>query len=72
MNAKQSGTEIRNYVRIVVIGKQRVGKTSLVRRLLFLENGKYDGTSTDGIEIYRKCQIRKTDGKWFVGAGKQC
>lgn len=67
----KSKTEIRKYVRIQVIGKDRVGKTSLVQRLLNLEDGAYNGKSTDGIEIDRKCQIRTTDGKWFVGDGKQ-
>ncbi|XP_063400197.1 obscurin-like [Mytilus trossulus] len=67
MEAIESGIEIRQYVRVQVIGKDRVGKTSLVRRLLYLEDGKYDGKSTDGIEINRKCQIRKYDGAWFVG-----
>ncbi|VDI17324.1 Hypothetical predicted protein, partial [Mytilus galloprovincialis] len=67
MEAIESGIEIRQYVRVQVIGKDRVGKTSLVRRLLYLEDGKYDGKSTDGIEINRKCQIRRNDGAWFVG-----
>lgn len=71
MEAIESGIEIREYVRVQVIGKDRVGKTSLVRRLLYLEDGKYDGKSTDGIEINRKCQIRRNDGAWFVGEGKK-
>lgn len=71
MDAIKSGIETRQYVRIQVIGKYRVGKTSLVRRLLFLEDGEYDGISTDGIEIIRKCQIKRNDGQWFVGEGKQ-
>ncbi|XP_071123448.1 probable serine/threonine-protein kinase pats1 [Mytilus edulis] len=67
MDATKSGLETRQYVRIQVIGRDRVGKTSLVRRLLFPEDGEYDGKSTDGIEINRKCQIRRNDGEWFVG-----
>ncbi|XP_076116774.1 uncharacterized protein LOC143084249 [Mytilus galloprovincialis] len=67
MDAIKTGIEVRQYVRIQVIGKDRVGKTSLVRRLLFLEDGSYDGKSTDGIEVDRKCQIRRKDGQWFVG-----
>lgn len=70
MDTINTGIEVRQYVRIHVIGKDRVGKTSLVRRLLFLEDGAYDGKSTDGIEVERKCQIRRKDGKWFVGGGK--
>lgn len=69
MHAIKSGTEVRQYVRIQVVGKDCVGKTSLVRRLLFLEKGEYGGKSTDGIDISRKCQIRNSDGAWIVGEG---
>ncbi|XP_052073940.1 uncharacterized protein LOC127711826 [Mytilus californianus] len=65
MKAIEFGSEVREYVRIQVIGKDRVGKTSLVSRLLGY--GSHDGKSTDGIEINRKCQIRKKDGEWIVG-----
>ncbi|CAG2184693.1 unnamed protein product [Mytilus edulis] len=65
MDAVQSGTEVRKYVRIQVIGKDRVGKTSLVHRLLGYK--KHDGKSTDGIAIDRKCLIRESDGEWIVG-----
>lgn len=70
MRAIEVGSEVREYVRIQVIGKDRVGKTSLVYRLLGY--GRYDGKSTDGIEINRKCQIRKKDGEWIVGKGELC
>lgn len=70
IDAINSGTELRQYVRIQVIGKDRVGKTSLIRRLLYLDKGQYGGQSTDGIDIYRKCQIRTCDGEWIVGEGK--
>ncbi|CAC5355479.1 unnamed protein product [Mytilus coruscus] len=69
MEAIKSGTEVRKFVRIQVIGKDRVGKTSLVRRLLGYD--KHDGTSTDGIEIDRNCQIRTSDGVWIVGKEKK-
>ncbi|VDI69242.1 Hypothetical predicted protein [Mytilus galloprovincialis] len=65
MKAIKLTSEVREYVRIQVIGKDGVGKTSLVSRLLGY--GRHDGTSTDGIEINRKCQIRKKDGEWIVG-----
>ncbi|CAC5404128.1 unnamed protein product [Mytilus coruscus] len=70
MKAIQSGTEVRKYVRIQVIGKDRVGKTSLVHRLLGYKT--HDGKSTDGIAINRKCQIRTSDGggEWIVGEGE--
>lgn len=67
MEAIQHGKEVREYVRIQVIGKDRVGKTSLVRRLL--GKGIYDGTSTDGIDIDKTCLIRKSDGEWIVDEG---
>lgn len=68
MEAIQHGKEVREYVRIQVIGKDRVGKTSLVRRLL--GKGIYDGTSTDGIDIDKTCLIRKSDGEWIVDKGE--
>ncbi|XP_063448205.1 uncharacterized protein LOC134727748 [Mytilus trossulus] len=65
LNALQFGEEERRYVRIQVIGKDRVGKTSLVRRLL--GKGIDDVRSTDGIDIDKTCQIRTSDGEWIVG-----
>ncbi|CAG2237589.1 unnamed protein product [Mytilus edulis] len=63
--AIKDGTEIRRYVRIQVIGKEGVGKSSLVRRLVGDSNMKLN--STDGIDIVKKCQIRTTDGEWVIG-----
>ncbi|XP_052097384.1 uncharacterized protein LOC127732394 isoform X2 [Mytilus californianus] len=63
--AIKDGTEIRRYVRIQVIGKDGVGKSSLVRRLVGDSNMKVN--STDGIDIVKKCQIRTTDGEWIIG-----
>ncbi|XP_052072270.1 uncharacterized protein LOC127710457 isoform X2 [Mytilus californianus] len=63
MKAIQSGNEVRKYVRIQVIGKEGVGKTSLVRRLL---NQDLKGVeSTDGIDINRICHIKENDGTWM-------
>lgn len=64
MEAIESGSEVRRYVRIQVVGKHGVGKSSLVRRLL--GEGIDDIKSTDGIDILKKCQIRRSDGEWFV------
>ncbi|XP_052097296.1 uncharacterized protein LOC127732256 [Mytilus californianus] len=66
--AIKDGTEIRRYVRIQVIGKDGVGKSSLVRRLVGDDDTKL--RSTDGIDIVKKCQIRTTDGKWVIGEGE--
>ncbi|CAG2205048.1 unnamed protein product [Mytilus edulis] len=68
LEAIQSGTEVRQYVRIFVVGKHGVGKTSLVRRLL--GKGLDDVESTDGIDIDKTCQIRTSDGEWIVGEGE--
>lgn len=65
LEAIESGSEIRRYVRIQVIGKDGVGKSSLVRRLL---GGDFDTEikSTDGIDIIKRCQIRTDNGEWVV------
>lgn len=67
MDKIKSGIEARQYIRIQVIGKEGVGKSSLVRRLL----GKtIDGIkSTDGIDICKNIQISKVDGTWKVDDG---
>ncbi|XP_063418376.1 uncharacterized protein LOC134701164 [Mytilus trossulus] len=65
LTAIKDGTEIRRYVRIQVIGKEGVGKSSLVRRLVGGSIMKLN--STDGIDIVKKCQIRTTDGEWVIG-----
>ncbi|CAG2248973.1 unnamed protein product [Mytilus edulis] len=60
----KDGTEIRRYVRIHVIGKDGVGKSSLVRTLVGDNNTPLK--STDGIDIVKKCKIRTTDGEWVI------
>ena len=64
-----SGTEIRYIIRVMIIGENGVGKTSLLRRLL---GESIEGvTSTDGIEIIvHRCKIRLSDGKWIINKGK--
>lgn len=68
MDAIASGTEVRRYVRIQVIGKHRVGKSSLVRRLLG-ENIK-GVKSTDGIDVVKRCLINTKNNEWIVDTGK--
>ncbi|CAG2233479.1 unnamed protein product [Mytilus edulis] len=66
-DAIRSGKEVRQYVRIHVIGKDSVGKTSLVRRLLG-QGFELETKSTDGIDITRNCQIRAENGQWTASA----
>lgn len=59
--------EKRYFVRIMIVGKETVGKTSLVRRLLKEENID-DVNSTDGLDIVvHRCKININDGKWMIG-----
>lgn len=59
-----------HFARLVFIGKNGVGKTSLMRRLLWQEKEDVTSTqSTDGIEV-EKCNINITNGKWTPCNGK--
>lgn len=61
-----SETEKRYFVRIMIVGKESVGKTCLLRRLL--KEDISDVTSTDGVDIVvRRCKINIEDGKWMIG-----
>lgn len=68
MDALEAGKEHRQYVRIQVIGKNGVGKTTLVRKLLEDKQTK-EAYSTDGIEIHQKCKIDQ-DGTWIICDGE--
>ncbi|XP_052094031.1 uncharacterized protein LOC127730022 [Mytilus californianus] len=64
----ETGTETRRDIRVIVVGKQGVGKTSLIRRLLCEDVSNVQ--STNGIDIYvKKCKIRIRDGKWMLEKG---
>ncbi|VDI47700.1 Hypothetical predicted protein, partial [Mytilus galloprovincialis] len=53
-----------HFARVVFIGKNGVGKTSLMRRLLWQNKEQVISTeSTDGIEI-EKCNINVKTGMW--------
>ncbi|XP_052086073.1 uncharacterized protein LOC127723463 isoform X2 [Mytilus californianus] len=53
-----------HFARLVFVGKNGVGKTSLMRRLLWKEKEDVTLTqSTDGIEV-EKCNINIANGKW--------
>lgn len=62
--------ERRYFVRIMIVGKGRVGKTCLMRRLL-KERIKKNEPSTDGVDIVvQRCKININDGKWTIGKGR--
>lgn len=67
LKAAKSGTTKRYDCRIMIVGENEVGKTSLLRRLM---NEQIDGVqSTDGIER-RICQINIQSGEWQFPTGK--
>ncbi|CAG2252828.1 unnamed protein product [Mytilus edulis] len=59
-------SEKRYFVRTMIVGKETVGKTCLLRRLL--KEDISDVTSTDGVDIVvRRCKINIEDGTWTIG-----
>lgn len=63
-----SKTEKRYFLRIMIVGKEAVGKTCLLKRLL--KESIFGVKSTDGVEIIvRHCKINIQDGKWIIGKG---
>lgn len=67
---EDSATERRYFVRIMIVGKEGVGKTCLLRRLL---NESIDDVySTDGVDIVvRRCKINIHDGEWTIEKGRK-
>lgn len=63
----KDGKERRYFIKIFILGKKGVGKTSLMRRLLREEIN--DVQSTDGIDIVKRCKVRVHDGKWIFCKG---
>ncbi|XP_063409167.1 uncharacterized protein LOC134692638 [Mytilus trossulus] len=50
----------------MIVGKESVGKTCLMRRLL--KDDISEVTSTDGVDIVvRRCKINISDGTWTIG-----
>lgn len=65
---QSSTTAQRYFVRIMIVGKESVGKTSLLRRLL--KDSTAGVSSTDGVDIVvNRCKINIEDGKWTIGKG---
>ncbi|CAC5379159.1 unnamed protein product [Mytilus coruscus] len=64
LKAACTGTAVRYYIRIMIVGESRVGKTCLLRRLM---NESITGVnSTNGINIeVRKCKIDLQKKEWI-------
>ncbi|VDH97162.1 Hypothetical predicted protein [Mytilus galloprovincialis] len=62
--------EKRYFVRIMIVGKERAGKTCLMKRLLNKRFNKNE-PSTDGVEIVvQRCKINIHNGKWKINKNK--
>ena len=61
----QHGVEENYHVRVMVVGKEGVGKSTLTRRLIQLpvDISRYD--STDGIDVHiHTCEVDLDSGVW--------
>lgn len=69
LEAAKNGTAVRYHIRIILVGKEGVGKTSLLRRLMSEE---IEGVnSTDGINIeVKNCKIDLHTKEWIFTKGK--
>ncbi|CAG2225272.1 unnamed protein product [Mytilus edulis] len=62
---QNSETQKRYFVKIMIVGKQSVGKTCLLRNLL--KEDIKDVSSTDGIHIViHRSKINIENGKWII------
>lgn len=60
-----SVNEKRYFVKLMIVGKDGAGKSSLLRRLL--KEDTKNVKSTDGIDIVvRRCKINTETGKWII------
>ncbi|CAC5399888.1 MYBPC1 [Mytilus coruscus] len=70
LKAAQSGTAVRYYIRIMIVGESGVGKTCLLRRLMNENIG--DVRSTDGINIeVKQCKINRQTQKWIFTSDEE-
>lgn len=63
----QEGNEKRYHIKIMILGRQGVGKSSLMRRLL--KESTNDVISTDGIDIVRRCKVDIESKDWIFCQG---
>ncbi|CAC5423659.1 unnamed protein product [Mytilus coruscus] len=70
LKAAKNGTAVRYNIRIILVGKEGVGKTSLLRRLMSEE---IEGVkSTDGINIeVKNCKIDLHTKEWIFTKGNK-
>lgn len=66
----KEGSQRRYHIKLMILGRHGVGKTSLMKRLLqeTIEQVK-DVKSTDGINIEKKCKVDIVSGKWIFCEG---
>ncbi|KAK3592281.1 hypothetical protein CHS0354_034049 [Potamilus streckersoni] len=65
IEALANGKEKAYNIRVMIVGNQGVGKTSLVQRLLGEQVKEGQSESTEGIEVHtRCCQIDHATGEW--------
>ncbi|CAC5370508.1 unnamed protein product [Mytilus coruscus] len=70
LKAVQSGTAVRYYIRIMIVGESGVGKTCLLRRLM--NEQICDVRCTDGINIERKqCKINRQTEEWIFTSDEE-
>ncbi|CAC5358503.1 unnamed protein product [Mytilus coruscus] len=70
LEAAKNGIAVRFNIRIILVGKQGVGKTCLLRRLM--SEGIADVESTDGINIeVKKCKINVHTKEWIFNKGNE-
>lgn len=68
LEAAKSGIAVRFNIRIILVGKQGVGKTCLLRRLM--RESIDDVESTDGINIeVKRCKINLHTMEWIFNKG---
>ena len=61
----QHGVEENYHVRVMVVGKEGVGKSTLTRRLIQLPVDIRQYNSTDGIDVHiHTCEVDLDSGVW--------
>ncbi|XP_076087664.1 uncharacterized protein LOC143058085 [Mytilus galloprovincialis] len=64
----KEGNEKRYYIKIMLLGKQGVGKSTLLKNLL--QEPIDSVTPTDGIDIAQRCKVNIENGEWIFREGE--